>query len=160
MLQYFYDAVKKSIEAYITRAGGYVFEVPLPFPLNSNDEIVTEFKKALEKGKANGRRVRLSVIDHITSMPCVVIPVKELVKICREEGVDQVFVDTAHIIGCMGMLEIFSVRRSHKTARSDISWPRQHLHGENLRNSDGMDQFDEIGECETFLIKLAVQGLN
>ncbi|PRQ55036.1 putative isopenicillin-N epimerase [Rosa chinensis] len=86
--------------AYFTRAGGHVIKVPLPFPLNSNDEIVTDFKKALEKGKANGRRVRLAVIDHITSMPCVVIPVKELVKICREEGVDQVFVDAAHSIGC------------------------------------------------------------
>ncbi|XP_024198351.1 probable L-cysteine desulfhydrase, chloroplastic [Rosa chinensis] len=59
MLHYAYGAVKKSIEAYVTRAGGHVIEVPLPFPLNSNDEIVTEFKKALEKGKANGRRVRL-----------------------------------------------------------------------------------------------------
>ncbi|PRQ39469.1 putative pyridoxal phosphate-dependent transferase [Rosa chinensis] len=99
MLHYAYGAVKKSIEAYVTRAGGHVIEVPLPFPLNSNDEIVTEFKKALDKGKANGRRVRLAVIDHITSMPCVVIPVKELVKICREEGVDQGFVDAAHSIG-------------------------------------------------------------
>ncbi|XP_015874829.3 probable L-cysteine desulfhydrase, chloroplastic [Ziziphus jujuba] len=100
MLHYAYGAVKKSIEAYVTRAGGYVIEVPLPFPVSSNDEIVTEFRKALEKGKANGRRVRLAVIDHVTSMPCVVIPIKELVKICREEGVDQVFVDAAHGIGC------------------------------------------------------------
>ncbi|KAL5582739.1 hypothetical protein UlMin_015181 [Ulmus minor] len=100
MLHYAYGAVKKSIEAYVTRAGGYVIEVPLPFPVNSNEEIITEFRKALERGKANGRRVRLAVIDHITSMPCVVIPIKDLVKICREEGVDQVFVDAAHGIGC------------------------------------------------------------
>ncbi|XP_024200610.1 probable L-cysteine desulfhydrase, chloroplastic [Rosa chinensis] len=73
MLHYAYGAVKKSIEAYVTRAGGHVIEVPLPFPLNSNDEIVTEFKKALEKGKANGRRVRLAVIDHITSMPLILV---------------------------------------------------------------------------------------
>ncbi|KAK9292468.1 hypothetical protein L1049_020441 [Liquidambar formosana] len=100
MLHYAYGAVKKSIEAYVSRAGGYVIEVQLPFPLSSNDEIVNEFRKALERGKRNGRRVRLAVIDHITSMPCVVIPVKELVKICREEAVDQVFVDAAHAIGC------------------------------------------------------------
>ncbi|KAJ7973207.1 L-cysteine desulfhydrase [Quillaja saponaria] len=55
---------------------------------------------ALERGKAEGRKVRLAVIDHVTSMPCVVIPIKELVQICREEGVDQVFVDAAHAIGC------------------------------------------------------------
>uniref|UniRef100_J3KYY4 Aminotransferase class V domain-containing protein n=2 Tax=Oryza brachyantha TaxID=4533 RepID=J3KYY4_ORYBR len=32
-------------------------------------------------------------------MPTVLIPVKELVAICREEGVDKVFVDAAHAIG-------------------------------------------------------------
>ncbi|KAJ7973206.1 L-cysteine desulfhydrase [Quillaja saponaria] len=78
MLHYAYGAVKKSIEAYVTRSGG----------------------TALERGKAEGRKVRLAVIDHVTSMPCVVIPIKELVQICREEGVDQVFVDAAHAIGC------------------------------------------------------------
>ncbi|KAI3832049.1 hypothetical protein MKW92_050148 [Papaver armeniacum] len=99
MLHYAYGAVKKSIQAYVTRAGGYVIEAHLPFPVSSNDEIICEFRKALEKGRENGRRVRLAVIDHITSMPSVVVPVKELVKICREEGVDQVFVDAAHAIG-------------------------------------------------------------
>ncbi|XP_077240521.1 putative L-cysteine desulfhydrase, chloroplastic [Tasmannia lanceolata] len=99
MLHYAYGAVKKSMEAYVSRAGGCVIEVQLPFPVRSNDEIVFEFRKALEKGKSNGRKVRLAVIDHITSMPSVVIPLKQLVKICREEGVDQVFVDAAHAIG-------------------------------------------------------------
>ncbi|CAK9187975.1 unnamed protein product [Ilex paraguariensis] len=101
MLHYAYGAVKKSVAAYVTRAGGHVVEVKLPFPLTSNDEIISEFRKALEKGKENGRKVRLAVIDHITSMPCVVIPVKELVSICREEGVDRIFVDAAHAIGCV-----------------------------------------------------------
>ncbi|XP_034706518.1 probable L-cysteine desulfhydrase, chloroplastic [Vitis riparia] len=100
MLHYAYGAVKKSIHAYVCRAGGQVIEVPLPFPVNSNEEIVDEFRRALMRGKANSGRVRLAVIDHITSMPSVLIPVKELVKICREEGVDQVFVDAAHGIGC------------------------------------------------------------
>ncbi|PSS21632.1 L-cysteine desulfhydrase [Actinidia chinensis var. chinensis] len=100
MLHYAYGAVKKSVQAYISRAGGRVIEVQLPFPVRSNDEIICEFRKALEQGKSDGHKVRLAVIDHITSMPSVVIPVKELVKICREEGVDRVFVDAAHAIGC------------------------------------------------------------
>lgn len=99
MLHYAYGAVKKSIQAYVSRAGGHVIEVPLPFPVSSDAEIIDEFKKALSLGKAGGRKVRLAVIDHITSMPSVVIPVKELTRICREEGVDQVFVDAAHAIG-------------------------------------------------------------
>ncbi|GLT38567.1 hypothetical protein SLA2020_128090 [Shorea laevis] len=101
MLHYAYGAVKKSMEAYITRAGGHVIEVPLPFPVTSPDEIVQEFRRTLQIGKTGGRRVRFAVIDHVSSIPSVVIPVKELVQICREEGVDQVFVDAAHGIGCV-----------------------------------------------------------
>ncbi|XP_024991473.1 probable L-cysteine desulfhydrase, chloroplastic [Cynara cardunculus var. scolymus] len=99
MLHYAYGAVKKSVEAYVTRAGGHVIEVKMPFPIASNDEIITAFRNALELGKSDNRKVRLAVIDHITSMPTVVIPVKELVKMCREEGVDHIFVDAAHAIG-------------------------------------------------------------
>ncbi|VVB15206.1 unnamed protein product [Arabis nemorensis] len=101
MLHYAYGSVKKSVEAYVTRSGGQVIEVQLPFPVVSADEIIDRFRNGLESGKANGRRVRLALIDHVTSMPSVVIPIKELVKICREEGVDQVFVDAAHGIGCV-----------------------------------------------------------
>lgn len=99
MLHCAFQAVKKSIEAYVTRAGGSVIVVQLPFPVHSVDEIIAEFRDGLAKGKALGGRVRLAIIDHITSMPCVVIPVKELVAICREEGVERVFVDAAHAIG-------------------------------------------------------------
>lgn len=99
MLHYAYGSVKKSIHAYVARAGAHVIEVPLPFPVTSKEEITAEFRKALELAKQGGRKVRLAVIDHITSMPSVVVPVKELTRICREEGVEQVFVDAAHAIG-------------------------------------------------------------
>ncbi|KAK6143821.1 hypothetical protein DH2020_024169 [Rehmannia glutinosa] len=99
ILHYAYGAVKKSVQAYISRAGGHVIEVHLPFPVKSRSEIVFEFQKALKLGKSNGRKIRLAVIDHITSMPCVIIPVKELVKMCRDEGVDRIFIDGAHAIG-------------------------------------------------------------
>ncbi|CAL5433697.1 unnamed protein product [Camellia sinensis] len=97
-----FQAVKKSIQAYVTRAGGSVIEVHLPFPVHSDEEIIEEFRRGLARGKGNGgrtRKVRLAIIDHITSMPSVVLPVRELVRICREEGVDHVFVDAAHAIG-------------------------------------------------------------
>ncbi|EMS59460.1 Isopenicillin N epimerase [Triticum urartu] len=99
MLHYAYGAVKKSIQAYVARAGATVVEVPLPFPVTSPDAIIAEFHAALAVAKAGGRKVRLAVIDHITSMPSVLIPVKELVAICRQEGVDKVFVDAAHSVG-------------------------------------------------------------
>ncbi|CAF2060037.1 hypothetical protein Bca4012_100078 [Brassica carinata] len=94
-----FQSVKKSIQAYVTRVGGSTVEVRLPFPVSSNDEIVSAFREGLKKGRANGRAVRLAIIDHITSMPCVLMPVRELVNVCREEGVEEVFVDAAHAIG-------------------------------------------------------------
>ena len=47
MLHCTYDAVKKSIHAYVCRAGGQVIEAPLPFPVNSNEENVDEFRRAV-----------------------------------------------------------------------------------------------------------------
>ncbi|PON43234.1 Glycine dehydrogenase (decarboxylating) [Parasponia andersonii] len=95
-----FQAVKKSIQAYVSRAGGSVVEIHLPFPVHSPQQIVSEFRKGLERAKANGSsRIRLAIIDHITSMPSVLMPVRELVRACREEGVDQVFVDAAHALG-------------------------------------------------------------
>ncbi|KAL6139334.1 hypothetical protein ACLB2K_064611 [Fragaria x ananassa] len=98
-LQCAYGAVKNSIKAYFEQAGGYVIEVPFQFSINSNEEIVNEFQMTLVKDKASGRRVRLALIDHVTSMSSVLLPVKKLVEVCREEGVDQVFIDGAHGVG-------------------------------------------------------------
>ncbi|KAI3816260.1 hypothetical protein L1987_15953 [Smallanthus sonchifolius] len=72
MLHYAYGAVKKSVEAYVTRADGHVIEVKIPYPVTSNNEIIRSFKNVLELGKLNNRKVRLAVIDHITSMPSVI----------------------------------------------------------------------------------------
>ncbi|CAN6453141.1 unnamed protein product [Victoria cruziana] len=99
MLHYAYGAVKQSVHAYCGRAGANVVEVEMPFPLTSNEQIIDSFRKALDEAKSGGRKIRLAVIDHITSMPSVVIPVKQLTEICREEGVDRVFIDGAHSIG-------------------------------------------------------------
>ncbi|XP_057831141.1 putative L-cysteine desulfhydrase 1 [Cryptomeria japonica] len=101
MLHYAYGAVKKAIEAYAVRAGAHVIEVHLPFPVSSREEIIVTFREVLKQSKAQSKRIRVAVLDHITSMPSVVLPVKELIKICREEGVDQVFVDGAHAIGSL-----------------------------------------------------------
>ncbi|KAK2992695.1 hypothetical protein RJ640_025198, partial [Escallonia rubra] len=84
VLHYAFQAVKKSIEAYVS----------LSFSCRS---LLVRLKKSSSLLK-KAWRVRLAIIDHITSMPCVVLPVRELVRICREKGVDQVFVDVAHAI--------------------------------------------------------------
>ncbi|KAL2614055.1 hypothetical protein R1flu_025747 [Riccia fluitans] len=45
------------------------------------------------------RGIHLAVIDHITSMPSILLPVKEMVSLCRSHGVEQVLVDGAHALG-------------------------------------------------------------
>ncbi|GKA02935.1 L-cysteine desulfhydrase-like protein [Tanacetum coccineum] len=114
-----------SIDAYVRRAGGDVLIVDLPFPIDSNDQIIDVFRNALVKGRAGGRKVRLAIIDHITSMPSVIMPVKELVKVCREEGVDRVFVDAAHAIGSVrvDVKEIGSYFNVRKGVDEDLHHP-------------------------------------
>ncbi|KAH7432257.1 hypothetical protein KP509_07G015600 [Ceratopteris richardii] len=99
-LNFSYGSVKKALKAYLERAGAHLIEVCLPFPVKSKDEIVAAFLTTLHQVKVeSARRVRLALIDHVTSMPSFVLPVKELVSLCRREGVDEVFVDGAHAIG-------------------------------------------------------------
>ncbi|KEH43127.1 probable L-cysteine desulfhydrase, chloroplastic isoform X2 [Medicago truncatula] len=57
MLHYAYGSVKKAIEAYVTRAGGRVIEVPLTFPVTSEDDIIREFRHVLEKTKSEAHAV-------------------------------------------------------------------------------------------------------
>jgi len=71
----------------------------LPFPVRSKEEIIENFRAAVDRGKRDGGKIRLAVIDHVSSMPSVLVPVKEVIAVCRDEGVDQVFVDGAHAIG-------------------------------------------------------------
>ena len=73
----------------------------MPFPVISKEEILHTFEEFLQKEKANhpACTIRLAILDHITSMPSIILPVRELVGLCRTNGVEQVFVDGAHAIG-------------------------------------------------------------
>ncbi|RYQ89754.1 hypothetical protein Ahy_B09g096234 isoform C [Arachis hypogaea] len=63
MLHYAYGSVKKSVEAYVSRAGGDVIQVPLPFPLTSPNEIITEFRCALERAKSGAHGIGCTSVD-------------------------------------------------------------------------------------------------
>lgn len=42
---------------------------------------------------------RMVVLDHISSMPSMVLPLKRMIQVCRAKGADYVIVDGAHAIG-------------------------------------------------------------
>jgi len=74
-----------------------VSEVQLSFPLKPKQitDLFRNHVKALTKHK--GKKC-VAVIDSIVSNPGVLMPWKELVKICKEEGIWSV-IDAAHSIG-------------------------------------------------------------
>ncbi|KAK3845468.1 MAG: PLP-dependent transferase [Linnemannia gamsii] len=76
-----------------------VIEVHVTFPISDKD-ILTKVEDALKEHKElkDGSRVKLGIVDWISSVPSVVHPVKELVELLHSYGA-LVYVDGAHSIG-------------------------------------------------------------
>ena len=77
-----------------SRTGATLRKVALPYPVNSDLQIIDSVKPFLTK------RVRLAVFDHVSSKHSVIMPVKALTKICHERGI-LVLVDGAHAPGML-----------------------------------------------------------
>mmetsp|Transcript_24246 Transcript_24246/g.30848 ORF Transcript_24246/g.30848 Transcript_24246/m.30848 type:complete len:439 (-) Transcript_24246:1792-3108(-) len=92
-----YLAVRKSVEAFIIRAGAELLEVKIPFPFQNDSELVDAVENAL-KSVPKGS-IKIAFLDHITSVPAIVFPLKEIVQKCREYEVQEIFVDGAHAVG-------------------------------------------------------------
>ncbi|KAF8926473.1 hypothetical protein BGZ58_011153, partial [Dissophora ornata] len=76
-----------------------VVEVPITFPMTDKEILdkVEETVKAHQQLK-DGSRIRLAIVDWISSVPSIVHPVKQLVEMLQGYGI-LVFVDGAHAIG-------------------------------------------------------------
>ena len=71
--------------------------IVLNFP-TTRSKIIQEFKAHLYTHPTSPNKKRVVVIDSITSNPGILLPWKEMVQICKDEGVWSV-VDAAHSIG-------------------------------------------------------------
>ena len=91
-----YNAVRQTLHLLARTVGGAVIEVDVPLPVRGPDEIVAAVAGALTD------RTRLVVIDHITSSTAVIFPLKRIVDLCGDRGID-VLVDGAH---APGMVEL------------------------------------------------------
>lgn len=91
-----YPAVRNAVRFVCARAGARLVEARLPFPAESNEQIVTAVTASLTT------RTRLAVLDLVTSASAIVMPVEALAKACRTAGA-QVLIDAAH---GPGMLEL------------------------------------------------------
>ncbi len=89
-----YGAVNKAIRFTAERHGARPVEAVVPFPIESEQQVITAVESALSS------RTRLAVLDHVTSCSALVLPVARLVELCRARGVP-VLIDGAHAPGML-----------------------------------------------------------
>ncbi|KAL5526804.1 hypothetical protein ACEPAF_8529 [Sanghuangporus sanghuang] len=93
-----YDAISRTVQ-YTTDVNPHIIQsrFPLVFP-TARSIVIDGFRTHLKSlSRKSGCKV-VAIIDSIASVPGVLIPWKELVKICKEEGVVSL-IDGAHSIG-------------------------------------------------------------
>jgi len=68
----------------------------VPFPCPGPHAVLQCLEDCL---KAHRGKVRFAVLDHISSQPALLLPIREMVLLCRQYGVEEVAVDGAHSLG-------------------------------------------------------------
>lgn len=100
-----YNAVKLAVQHYaaICRYPPEIFVAAIPFPLlnesTAHHEIISAYEETLEKISAQNRTVVLGLLDHIVSLPSMLMPIDELIQLFRKYGVKEIIVDGAHAPG-------------------------------------------------------------
>lgn len=90
-----YGAVKMTAHAAVSRVeGASLYEMEVKFPITCDSSLVEMFEEFLHKHPD----VKLAVVDHISSVPPILWPVKRIVEVCHRHGV-VVVVDAAHVPG-------------------------------------------------------------
>lgn len=102
-----YNACRNAMEFVAGRSGARVVAVDVPFPVGSSDEVV----ERLLDGTSD--RTRVAVIDHITSLTGMVMPIARIVGALAERGIDTL-VDGAHGPG-MVPLDITGIAPAYYT---------------------------------------------
>lgn len=89
-----YNAVRQAMRYVARRAGAEIRIVDVPVPLDDPNDVVERLGAAIDP------RTRLVLVDHITSPTALVLPVADIVRMCRERGVE-CLVDGAHAPGML-----------------------------------------------------------
>lgn len=106
--EYTYKAIANTVD-YVSRYRFtdsnqvQVFKVPCIFPIKSKEQIIQEFREQCEY-IINVKKLRLRVvlIDHISSASAILYPIKELIQVIRSltKNMDTlIMIDGAHSIG-------------------------------------------------------------
>lgn len=93
-----YDSISRTV-AYLSDVPPYPKSIVIPLNLpTSHSDVLKLFRQYVGNNPANPNRKRVAIIDSITALPSVYLPWKDMVKLCKEEGIWSV-VDAAHSIG-------------------------------------------------------------
>ena len=91
-----YPACHRALEYVAARAGAKVVVAELPFPLRHEDEVVDAVLASVTP------RTRIALLDHVTSLTALVLPLARLVAELQSRGVDAL-VDGAHAPGMVDL---------------------------------------------------------
>jgi len=84
-----------------------IVSVEIPFPISCdygdsaavNEAIIGSYREVFERVRAEDKKIVLAFLDHITSVPAILMPVRELIALCREYSTAEIVVDGAHAPG-------------------------------------------------------------
>jgi L-cysteine desulfhydrase len=100
-----YNAVVKAVEHYsaTARYPPQIFRVAIPFPLlegeSAHQQILSAYESTLQEIALLGKTIVFGLLDHIVSLPSLVMPVQELILLYRRYNVQEILVDGAHAPG-------------------------------------------------------------
>ena len=89
-----YNACKNAVEFATRRAGATVHVVRVPLPLEDPGEVVERIVAAATS------KVKLALVDHVTSQTGLVFPIESIVRSLKERGIETL-VDGAHAPGML-----------------------------------------------------------
>jgi isopenicillin-N epimerase len=127
-----YAACRKTVDFVAARAGARVVEAKVPFPLQSEEEVLAAVLSCVSP------RTRLALLDHVTSPTALVLPIVRLVSELKARGVETL-VDGAHAPG-MVPLELATLGAAYYTGNAHkwLCAPKgaAFLHARRDRQSD------------------------
>jgi isopenicillin-N epimerase len=91
-----YNACRNALDVTAARAGATVVVAPLPYPLDSAEQIVAAILERVTT------QTRLALVDHVTSQTGLVLPIHRLANQLEDLGVS-VLVDGAHAPGMVDL---------------------------------------------------------
>lgn len=102
-----YRANKIALGYYIEPHANVIY-TEVPFPYRSTSSYSSVILENLEKDLRK-HRPRYALLEHICSQPAICLPIHEMVKLCRDYGVQEIAVDAAHAIGSIPNLNVPSI---------------------------------------------------